>query len=128
QNMTYLKRQKPLVAYRLHGWLDKPRNVGIYYDGDVEHDGLVVETPIESYGFRLDVEPSLQGLGFISDQLEQETLVAFIVSNEDVRHLRKYCGIHVELFPFRSLNVSGTIAFVRCALLLDVLFPCYKYY
>lgn len=119
-NVDALKRAEPLAAYRLLGWRDKARDIGVVYEQELGTERQIV---IECRSIRLRVSDAAGiGLAALNDQLAQRTLAAFFIPDYtpyDIRRMLKL-GMRMELFPFTSLdNVQGCVAFGQDALLLD---------
>ncbi|MCC7451902.1 MAG: type I-D CRISPR-associated helicase Cas3' [Anaerolineae bacterium] len=123
QYLQALKRTDPLVGYYRHGWLDKPRRLGILLDGSLPPEQA--DMVIERTGFRIDLLdgsyiPELSKLNRI---LERRKVVALLLPDKRVDELRQRwrLGSQLELFPFRSSEdgIEGVAAFGRDALLLD---------
>ncbi len=120
-NVQSLNRAKPLAAYKLLGWREKPREISIRYEQELLREQQ--ECVIECQNVLLHI-PDNQGLGMksINDQLETRTLAAFFIPNQDPYNVRRMLrlGIQIELFPFQSIdNAQGCAAFGQHALLLD---------
>lgn len=122
-----LKKTQPLAAYRLNGWLPKPRNLSFSLDAETrDWGGERFETVIEQDGFSIQVEGSLvPEINALNRSLQQRTLVALLVRNADTEMLRRRyrLGMQIELFNFSTYDGSsfGCAAFGRDALLLDSL-------
>lgn len=115
-----LERSNPIAAYRLHGWLTdtQPRSIQVYVDRDL--DVTQFDEVIEQDGFRLDVQG--MDMNAVNDRLEQRTLVALLLRNQDPEAIRRRLrlGFQIDLFKFRSVDGSqGCAVFARDALLLD---------
>ncbi len=121
QYLQALKRNDPLIGYYRHGWLDKPRRLGIRLNETLppEQTGIVVERT----GFRIDLldGPQIPELSALNKALEGRKVVALLLPNERVDGLRQRWHLgQLELFPFCSADgIEGTAAFGRDALLLD---------
>lgn len=115
-----LKRSRPLAAFSLIGWLDKPREVSVIIDWDVKNDENH-DCVIERTGFRFAVAGN-SSLNALNNALEERPQAAYLLLDKDpvsVRRMYKL-GLSINLFPFHSANSqTGTIAFGRDALLLD---------
>lgn len=119
QNAVLLERSSPLAAYKLLGWLPKPRPLNIYLDRTLDEDQYDVVT--QQSGFRL-VAPGVPELSKLNDRLEALTLAVRLVRYQEPKMLgrRLRLGYQLELFKFSTADmVEGTVAFGRDALLLD---------
>jgi CRISPR-associated endonuclease/helicase Cas3 len=119
QSTKAMKRSQPLAAYRLVGWLPKPRPVNIYLDRAV--NGTLNETVTEMNGFRFDVS-DVPELNRLNRRLEQRQIAVLLLAGQDPDMLRRRLrlGYQLELFKFRSMDgIEGCVAFARDALLLD---------
>lgn len=114
-----LQRSKPLIAYRLHSWLDKPRSVEIYIDATFNEDQFKIV--IEQDGFRITA-PGAAGLQRLNRELEIRRLPVLLIPHDDTEIIRRRLrlGYQLELFNFRTRDgITGCAAFAKDALLLD---------
>lgn len=119
QSETALTRSNPLAAYRLLGWLPKPRSILFYLDRRLGEEKY--EVVIDQRGFQLDV-PGVPELHALNRELETRPLAAILLRNKDPESLRRMLrlGLQIELFRFSDGNSEqGTVTFGRDALLLD---------
>jgi CRISPR-associated endonuclease/helicase Cas3 len=125
ERRAILEKSEPLVACRLTGWLDRPRDLRILLDRDTRDWGdEKFERVIEQRGLWLDVTPdSVPELHALRRVMEKRYWVVLFVRGfkPDELRFRYRLGMQLELFPFQDVNglVSGTAAFGRDALLLD---------
>ncbi len=119
QSVKGLERSEPLAAYRLLGWLPKPRPVEIRLNDALSRENC--DQVVQMRGFRIDA-PDVPELSRLNRDLESRTLVAFLAPTQMPDDLRRRLrlGFQLELFNFRSADgIAGTAAFGRDALLLD---------
>jgi CRISPR-associated endonuclease/helicase Cas3 len=118
-NSRALRNSEPLAAYRLHGWLEKYRELSISVR--TELSGEMLENVIDLHGLSLDVTPGVAELSKLNDLLMSRVLAVMLVPNKQPQDVRRMCraGIQIELLPFKAGNLHGTIAIGRDALLLD---------
>jgi len=119
---TALQRGEPLGVFRLRGWLDKRREVGLMLDTEPELDQR--EQVIELGGFRFNVPMGFDGALRVSDELQARTLVCTLIPDKAPDEVRRMCrlGMEVELLRVKVLgqgDTPWTAAFGRAALLLD---------
>jgi len=117
-----LQRGEPLGAFRLRGWLDKWREVGLTLGYEPELDQR--EQVIELSGFRFDVLGGFEGALRVSDDLQARTMVCILIPDKSPDEVRRMCrlGMEVELLRVKVLgqgDTPWTAAFGRDALLLD---------
>jgi len=117
-----LQRGEPLGAFRLRGWLDKRREVGLTLDYELELDQR--EQVVELGGFRFHVPMGFDGALRVSDELQARTMVCLLIPDRAPDEVRRMCrlGMEVELVKVKVLgqgDTPWTVAFGRDALLLD---------
>lgn len=117
-----LQRGDPLGAFRLRGWLDKRREVGLMLDREPDIDQR--EQVVELSGFRFDVPQGFNGAMQVSDELQARTMVCLLIPDRATDEVRRMCrlGMEVELLRVKVLgqgDAPWTAAFGRAALLLD---------
>jgi len=119
KSVKALKRAQPIAGYELQGWLPQSRPLDFYVDREL--DVTRFDVVIEQTGFRLSA-PGVPEMTALNDQLEQQTLVALLLCNEEPEAIRRRLrlGFQIDLFKFHSADGStGSVAFARDALLLD---------
>lgn len=113
-----LERQKPLLAYRLAGWLAERRRLSVYLDGNLNTFGQ----PIVLRGLHLRIEKgTLPGIMELNRILENRLIPATVIRGYKLDEVRRRLRLdgYFRLLPFQALNVSlGCIALGREALLL----------
>jgi CRISPR-associated endonuclease/helicase Cas3 len=117
-----LRRGEPLGAFRLKGWLEKRREIGLTLDR--EPDLAQREQVVELSGFRFDVLGGFDGGMRVGDELQARTMVCFLIPDHRPDEVRRMChlGMEVELLRVKVIGLGDspwTAAFGRDALLLD---------
>jgi CRISPR-associated endonuclease/helicase Cas3 len=113
---------EPLGAFRLKGWLEKRREIGLTLDR--EPDLAQREQVVELSGFRFDVLGRFDGDMRVSDELQARPMVCFLIPDHRPDDVRRMCrlGMEVELLRVKVIGQGDspwTAAFGRDALLLD---------
>lgn len=113
-----LERTNPLVAFKLHRWLEQPRTVNIYIDQQLGEEYFTGVWEINRVNLAVLDGPDLLRL---NRRLEERQLVARLIHGrpDDWRRPLRL-GYQLEIFDFTSVGKeSGSIVFARDALLID---------